>query len=103
MCGSKVIPVCIFNKLQAVSPFLALTTPARIPIPSQSTEVSKMMLSSSVMKAYSLFQQWLRVHPIRAHGAVATQCMPWGLLNTDYGICENISHVGLWGILWACI
>ena len=28
---------------------------------------------------------------------VATQRMPRGLLNTDYRIWENISHVGLWG------
>ena len=36
-----------------------------------------------------------RYNPIRAHVAVATQRMPWGLSNTDYRIWENISHVGL--------
>ena len=36
-----------------------------------------------------------RYNPIRAHVAVATQRMPWGLSNTDYRIWANISHVGL--------
>jgi len=27
----------------------------------------------------------------------------WLLSNMDYQIWENISHVGLWGILWASI
>ena len=31
------------------------------------------------------------------------QRMPQGLSNTDYRIWENISHIGLWGILWASI
>ena len=55
------------------------------------------LMPSSITKAYSLFQQQLRVH--WAHVAVATQRMPWDRgLNTDYQIWENI---GLWGILWA--
>ena len=35
--------------------------------------------------------------------AVATLRMPWGPSNIDYRILENVSHVGLWGILWARI
>ena len=41
--------------------------------------------------------------PIRAHAAVATQSMPWGLSNTESVSNMGNSHVGLWGILWALI
>ena len=90
MRGSKVVAACIFNRLQAdcwpVSSFGRCQHAYRSLY--QWQKVPKLVNNAVfiVMKAYSLFQQWLPWIPITAHAAVATQRMPWGLSNTDYQI-----------------
>ena len=51
---------------------------------------------------YIYINWWFR----RQYGWILHKCasvFSGGLSNTDYWIWENISHVGLWGILWASI
>ena len=51
------------------------------------------MVSAAAMSAFQL------QHTSRLLRSIC----PGGLSNTDYRIWENVSHVGLWGILWARI
>ena len=106
MRGSKVVAAWIFNKLQAVGLFLAFDGASTRTDPFTSGKKYRKSVNNAVfIRNKSLFfvSAAATCIPIRAHFAVATQRMPWGLSNTDYRIWENISHVGLWGILWARI
>ena len=108
MRGSKVVAACIFNELQAVGLFLAFDGASMRTDPFTSGKKYRKPVNNAVfIRNKSLFIVSAAATSAfqfsRAHVAVATQPMPWGLSNTDYRIWENISHVGLWGILWARI
>ena len=55
----------------------------------ESTVSLQIMPSSSIMKAYLLFQQYI---PIKAHARVATQHMPCGLSDKDHQICCSMGN-----------
>ena len=108
MRDSKVVAACIFNELQAVCRFVAFDGVSTHTDPFTSGKKYRKLVNNAVsIHNESLFfvsaAASYECIPIRAHAVVATQCMPWGLSNTDYRIWENISHVGLWGILRASI
>ena len=68
MRGSKVVAACIFNKLQAVGLFLAFDGASTRTDPFTSGKKYRKSVNNAVFirdmstKAYSLFQQRLRVH-----------------------------------------
>ena len=103
MCGSKVVAACIINELQAVGLVLAFDGASTRTDPFTSGKKYRKSVNNAVFTLILCFSSGYECIPIRAHITVATQRMPWGLSNTDYRIWENISHVGLWGILWARI
>ena len=99
MRSSKVIAACIFNKLQAVGLFLAFDGA------STHTDLftSGKKYCKLVNNAVFICNESYKCIPIRAHAMVATKRMPQELSIKDYRTWENISHVGLWGILQTSI
>ena len=99
MHSSKVIAACIFNELQAVGLFLAFgSVSAHTDLYTSGKKYCKL-----VNNAVFICNKSYKCIPIRAHAAVAKKRMPQELSIKDYRIWENISHVGLWGILQTSI
>ena len=107
MRSTKVVAACIFNELQAAGLFLVLDgTSTRIDPSTSGRKYHKSVNNAAFIRNESsihCFSSGYECIPIKAHTTVATQHMPCGLSNTDYRIWENISRVGLWEMLWACI
>ena len=99
MRGSKVVSACIFNELQAVGLFLAFDCASTCTdhFTSGKKLVKGIFVSAAATSAFQL------EHTLWLLRSVQCICMLWGLSNTEYRIWENISHVGLWEILWASI
>lgn len=103
MRGSKVVAVCIFNELQAVGLLLAFDGASTRTDPFTSGKNYQKSVNNAVfIRNESLFfvsAAATSAFQLEHTSRLLRQHMPWGLSNTDYRICENISHVGLWGIL----
>ena len=100
MRGSKVTAACIFNQLQAVvACFQLLMVPAHAPIPLPVEQIAVFIRNES---SYFLFEQYAATSAFQLQstrrGCYALYA-PGGI---KYGL-YHISHVGLWGILWARI
>ena len=78
MYGSKVVPVCMFNKLHAVGLFLALD--------GASTRTDPFTSGKSIVSNNAFF--------IRSESLFFVSTMA-----TVYSIWENICHIGLWGFV----
>ena len=90
MCSTKVVAMCLFLALDGTRMHTDPSTSGR--------KYRKLVNSAVFTRSESIFVVSAVATPIKAHAAVATQHTPCGLLNTDYRIWENISHVALWEI-----
>ena len=80
MYGSKVVPVCMFNKLHAVGLFLALDGTSTRTDPFTSGKKYRKLVNNAI---------FIRSESLFFVSAVATV----------YSIWENICHIGLWGFV----
>ena len=101
MRASKVVATCIYNELQAVGLYLALDGASMHTDPFTSGKKYCKLVNNAifiVMKAYSLFQQWLPVH---SNYSTCRSCYAaYALGAIKYRLSNMGCHVGLWGILW---
>ena len=81
------------NELWAVGLFLAFdATSTHTNNFTSGKKYPKLVNSAVFIQLILCFSSGYECIPIRAHVAVATQCMPRGLSNTDYRIWENITQ-----------